>query len=110
MILKCVVSNCGNILFQIMDSTDDFWLFWAAFYPIMEAIAIACFLRQDFQWVWTMSGFTHIVCVSFTDGFTGFLLCILYFLCSCIFALYFVLTEACYESTGIHEPIDELYI
>ena len=57
-----------------------------------------------------MSGFTHIVCVSFADEYTVLLLYILYFLCTCIFVLYFVLTEAWYESTGIYEPIDELYI
>ena len=54
--------------------------------------------------------FTHIVCVSFSDGCTGLLLCHLYFSCACIFVLYFVLTEAWYESKGIHEPIYELYI
>ena len=53
-----------------------------------------------------MYGFTHIVCVSFADGFTVLLLCILYFFCTCISVLYFVLAEAWYESTGIHEPID----
>ena len=29
-----------------------------------------------------MYGFTHIVCLSFADGFIGLLLCILYFFCS----------------------------
>ena len=57
-----------------------------------------------------MYGFIQIVCVSFADGFTIFLLCILYFFCTCIFVLYFLLTEACYGSTGIHGPIDELFI
>ena len=56
-----------------------------------------------------MSVFTHIFCMIFADGFTGLLLCILYFFCACIFVLYFVLTEAWYESTDMREPIDELY-
>ena len=55
-------------------SIDDFWCFWTAFYPIMEATVITCFLRQYFQWSWTIPGFTHIVCVSFADGFIGLLL------------------------------------
>ena len=57
-----------------------------------------------------MYGFTHIVSVSFADGYIGLLLCILYFFYTCIFVLYFVLTEAWYESTGVNKPIDELYI
>ena len=57
-----------------------------------------------------MYGFTHIICVIFADGFTVPILYILHFLFTYIFVVYFVLTEACYESTGIYEPIDELYI
>ena len=57
-----------------------------------------------------MYGFTHIVYVSFADGFIELLLCILYFSVFADLFIYFVLTEAWYESTGIHEPIDELYI
>ena len=91
-------------------SIDGFLWFWTAFYPIIEATVITCFLRQYFQWGWTMSVFTHIVCVIFDYGFTGLLLCILYFFCTWIFVLYFLLTEAWYESIDIHEPIDELHI
>ena len=91
-------------------SIDDFWWSWTVFHPITEDTVITCFLRQDFQWVWTMYGFKHIICVIFDNEFIGFLLCILYFFCTCIFVLYFLLTEAWYESTDIHEHIDELYI
>ena len=57
-----------------------------------------------------MYGFTHILCVSFADG------SIVLFYVSCTFSviedlyIYFLLTESWYESTGIYEPIDELYI
>ena len=70
-------------------SIDDFWWFWTAFYLIMEATVITCFSRKYFQWGWNMSVFTHIVCMSFADGFTGLLLCILYFFCTFIFVLHF---------------------
>ena len=56
-----------------------------------------------------MYGLTHIVCVSFHDGFTVLLLCILYCFSTCISVLYFLLTESWYESTCIHEPIDKIY-
>ena len=51
-----------------------------------------------------MYGLTHIVCVSFDDGFIEFLLCILFFPVIAPLYIYFVLTDAWYESTGIHEP------
>ena len=57
-----------------------------------------------------MYGSTHIVWLIYADEFTVLLLYVLYFFCTCIFVLYFVLAEAWYGSTGIHEPIDELYI
>ena len=57
-----------------------------------------------------MYGSTHIVWLIYADEFTVLLLYALYIFCTCIFVLYFVLTEAFYESTGIHELIDELYI
>ena len=110
MILNCVVSNIGATMYQIMESTDDVWWFWTAFYPIMEATVIDCFFRQEFQWGWSMSWFTNIFCVSFADGFTVLLLHILYFLFTGTLVLYFVLTETCYVSTGIYEPIDQLSI
>ena len=83
-------------MYQITDSTDDFWWFWTAFYHIVEATVITCV--------------THIVSVSFADGFIVLLLCMLYFFCTYTFVLYFILTEAWYESTGRNEPIDELYL
>ena len=103
-----MLSNHGATMCQTVDSNDDYWWFWTVFYPIMEANFIAFFLRQDFHWGWTMYVFTHIVCVCFSDRFTLLLLYILYFLCTCIFEFYFVLTEAWYESAGIHEPFDEV--
>ena len=66
-------------------------------YLVMEATIIAYLLRQDLQWCWTLYGFTHILCVSFADGFIGLLLCILYVFCTWIFVLYLVLTESWYE-------------
>ena len=82
--VSCVVSNCGYTMCQIMDYTDDFWWLWTAFYPIMEATAIACFCIQDFQGGWTMYGFTHIVYFSFPNSIITLLLCILYFFYTCI--------------------------
>ena len=64
--LNYIVSNCR--------ATICFWWFWTSFYLIMEATVITCFLRQYFQWGWNMYVFTHIVCVSFADGFTGALI------------------------------------
>ena len=92
MMLNCVVSNCGATICQIMDYTDDFWWFWTAFYPIIVATVMIYFLRQEFQWGWNMYRFTHIVYVSVDDGPKVVLLCNLYFFCTCIFVLYFVIT------------------
>ena len=95
-------------MFHIVDYTDDFWWIWSVFYLIMETNVVLCFLIQDFQWGWTMYGFTHNVSVSFADGFAVLLSCILYCFCTCIFDLYFVITEAWYESTGRSETIDDI--
>ena len=80
MMLKYVVSNRGATICQIMGSTDDFWWSWTASYLIMEDTVITCFLRQDFQWGWTMYEFTHILGVIFADGFIWLLLYLVLFL------------------------------
>ena len=110
MMLNGVVSNCGTTMCQITESTDDLWWFWAVFYPIIVDTVIHYFLRNYFKLHWTMYGYTHIVCVRFYDGFTGLLLHLLSFFCTCIFVLYFVLAEVWYKSTGGHETIDEMYL
>ena len=110
MMLNGVVFNYGTTMCQITKSTDYFWWFWAVFYPILLATVITCFLRKYSQWSWTMYGYTQIVCVRLYDGVTGLLLNFLCFFYTCIFVLYFVLNEACYESTGGHAPIDEMYL
>ena len=56
--LWCLQSRSYNV----SDYGIYWWLlwFWTAFYLIMERNVIACFLRQDFQWGWSMSGSTTL--------------------------------------------------
>ena len=88
MMLNCVFSKCGTKMCQNTDSTDYFWWIWTALYYIMEATDITCSRRKYLQELWTMYGFTHIVCATFADVFTG------YFLCTCIFVYTFYLLNS----------------
>ena len=129
-----LVSDYGTLMSTTTGDNSNCWWCWTVLSPIVELqyvrlwillmilMVLNCILssylgysysyilRQEFQWRWNMSRFTHIAFVSFSDGFIGFLLCVLYFLCICISIKQFVFTESYYELTGIHEPIDELYI